>query len=118
MKVRVMVATNPMVRDRMLRREFNDLVWASDDMETVAHYYEGAVVEMCVDLCSDVEMSYVRSSSELEVPVEDYTFGVAEMHYPAGAYWYVFSRAYLLEHASNISEVFPNLEPYMEHDDE
>lgn len=118
MKVRVMVATNPEVRDRMLRREFNDLVWASDDMETVAHYYEGAVVEMQVDLCSKVEMQYVRDASELVVPVGEYTFGVAEMHYPPGAYWYVFSRAYLLEHATDIREVFPNLEQYMEHDDE
>lgn len=117
MKVRVMVATNPMVRDRMLRREFNDLVWASDDLETVAYYYEGAVVEMQVDLCSKVEMKFVSDTSELEVPVGDYTFGVEEMHYPAGAYWYVFSRAYLLEHASNIREVFPNLEPYMERDE-
>lgn len=117
MKVRVMVATNPMVRDRMLRREFNDLVWASDDMETVAHYYEGAVVEMQVDLCSKVEMQYVRDASELVVPVEGYTFGVAEMHYPPGAYWYVFSRAYLLEHAMDIREIFPNLEQYMERDE-
>ena len=117
MKVRVRVATNPIVRDRMLRREFNDLVWESDDIETVAQYYEGAVVEMRVDLCSSMEMDYVGGSSELTVPIADYTFGVEEMYYPAGAYWYVFSRAYLLEHASDIREIFPNLEPYMERDE-
>ena len=111
-KVKVMVSTNPAIRDRMLRREFNDLVWASDNMETVAHYYEGAVVELEVELCPEVEMEYVRDETELDCPTGSYTYGVALMRCPAGALWYSFSREYLLSHVVGAREVFPDLSPW------
>lgn len=110
--VRVMVSTNPYIRDMMLRGEFNTLVWASDNLETVAHYYEGAVVELTVRLDKSLEMDYVRGRCELDVPVTDYGYGVAEMRCPRDALWYSFSRNYLLTHVVEAREVFPDLTPW------
>lgn len=110
--VQVMVSTNPHIRDMMLRGEFNTLVWASDNLETVAHYYEGAVVELTVRLDKSLEMDYVRDEYELTVPIDDYGFGVAEMRCPKDALWYSFSRNYLLTHVVGVCEVFPDLTPW------
>lgn len=112
-----MVSTNEFVRDMMMAGEFNNLVWASNDLETVAHYYEGAVVELEVELDEDSGMPYVRSEAQLSVPLEEYTYGVAKMHYPVGADWYSFSGKYLKSHLVSIREIFPDLSPFVEEDE-
>lgn len=110
--IKVLVSTNKRECERLLRREFRELTWASDNLETVAHYYEGAVVELTVRLDKSLEMDYVRGRCELDVPVTDYGYGVAEMRCPKDALWYSFSKNYLLTHVVEAREVFPDLTPW------
>ena len=109
MLVRVMVSTNKREGARLLHGHYNNLTWASNDMETVAHYYEGCVVELTVSLEEKLRMPYVRDMSELEVPVSEYGYGFAEMKYPPDAIWYSFSRNYLRTHVLLAKEIFPDL---------
>lgn len=115
-RVTIMIGTNPYACACMLRGEYNLLVWASASLETVAHYFEGAVVELTVQLDNSLRSEYVRGANELrELPNADsYGWGVAEVRYPDGASWYSFSREYLKTHVVSIQEIHPDLTPWME----
>ena len=120
-EVTLMIGTSPYVRDRMLRGEYNPLVWATASLETVAHYFEGAVVEITVRLADSLRSKYVRDANELQElsNADNYRWGVAEMRYPDGASWYSFSREYLESHLVFLREIYPDLTPWMaEGDDE
>ena len=74
-RVKLMIGTNGNVAERMLKGNFNTLVWASDDMETVAHYYEGAVVEITVKLLDSKKRQYLRNGVKLNTYKNGYGWG-------------------------------------------
>lgn len=111
----VMIGTNQAVADALFNREFNPIVWASDNIETVAHYYEGYAVELQVRMIPEQRMEYCSSKADLEnLPGEptDYTYGFATMSCPANAIWYSFSSRYLKENMVSAREIFPDLSKY------
>lgn len=111
----VMIGTKQAVADVLFCREFTPVVWASNNLETVAHYYEGCTVELQVRLIPEQRMEYCRSEAELDkLPGEaaDYTYGFATMSCPAGAIWYSFSSRYLQENMVSAREIFPDLSKY------
>ena len=115
--VKLMIGTNKENGLGMIRRKFNDLLWFSDNLETVAHYWDGCVIELCIDLDSKDEMEYVRCSEELEdigTNKDLYTYGFAEVKYPKGATWYSFSGEYLKNKICNIKEIFPDMSEFYE----
>lgn len=115
--MKVLVSTNPRIGNLMLSGVYNELVWASDNLETVAHYYEGCVLEIDVVLDASVRMSYVSDTEDrnsLGLRPEQYTYGFAEMRCPAGATWYSFSGTYLVKHVRSIKEVYPDLSPWQD----
>lgn len=109
--VRIFMGTNLEYKDMILNREFNDISWWSDNFETVAHYYEGAVVEITVKLYPEQRQDYIRYIEDNQ-DVSNYTYGFAEMRCPAGAIWYSFSRKYLEENVIDVQEIFPDLSDY------
>lgn len=119
-QVTVWVGSNLEVFKKMVAGEFSSLVFASDNLETVAHYYEGCVIELVVDLIPERECVYV--SSELEARVLNlpgpYGWGKALMRCPEGATWWSFSGQYLKQHLRRVSEIFPDLSEWFEEDDE
>lgn len=117
-KVALMIGTSLYVRDRMLNGEYNPIVWATDSLETVAHYFEGAVVEITVRLDDSLRSKYVRDAREWELisNPKTYGWGVAERHYPDGLSWYSFSREYLQKYMVIAKEIFPDLTPWQEGD--
>ena len=111
--VKLMISTNPEAGKAMLNNSFNPIVWASDDLMTVAHYYEGCVLEIEIKLLESLKKYYTRCYN-----VEsDYTWGTAEMAYPAGANWYSFSKDYITENLVGIKEIFPDLSEYQEEEE-
>ena len=116
--VKLMVSTNEHVLQQMLEGEFNTLVWASDNMETVAHYYEGAVVEITVRLINNRKRQYLRSPVLLSNYKKPYGWGSAGMACPEGATWYSFSKEYLEQYLVDVKEIFPDLTPWHEENKE
>lgn len=114
--MKLLISTNQRVYDLMLAGHFNPLVWASANLETVAHYYEGCVVEIDVVL-QKVGMEYVANMVELEQlgkTTDTYTYGMAKMRCLKGATWFSFSANYLRKNVKSIKEVFPDLSPWLE----
>jgi len=114
--VKLMIGTNVQKGKDLLNKECGELIWFSNNLETVAHYYEGSVIEILVELESKKEMVYISSSKELleEYPDRPYTYGLYETKYPVGAIWYAFNREYLMSHLKGIKEIFPDLRKYNE----
>jgi len=48
--IKLMTGTNVDNGRKLLRKEFQDFSSWSDNLETIAHYYEGCVIEITVDL--------------------------------------------------------------------
>lgn len=126
-EIKLMIGTNPHVLEKMQKGEFRPIVWASDNLATVAHYYEGCVIELTVELVEDLKQQYVASVVEiLEIRpkecigdhiqefIKGYTWGCDFMKCPAGATWYSFSSGYLREHLRGIKEIRPNLDKYFD----
>ena len=107
--VKLMIGTNGNVAERMLKGNFNTLVWASDDMETVAHYYEGAVVEITVKLLDSKKRQYLRNGVKLNTYKNGYGWGEIPVKYPPNATWYSFSGEYLKKYLVGIREIHPDL---------
>jgi len=115
--VKLMIGTNEKNRDDLFDRKFKNLQWFSNNLETVANYYEGSVVEITVELISKQEMVYVSNQKELEEeygPDRDYTYGLYETKIPVGATWYAFSGKYLMDHLNSTKEIFPDLRKFNE----
>ena len=103
---------------QLLRKEFNELSWWSANLETVAHYYEGSVVEITVEIDNKESMSYVTNTVEanemMDFDSSKYTFGFIEVKYPKDAIWYSFGGNYLSDHIIEIKEIFPDLSAFNE----
>lgn len=111
--IKLMIGTSRLAMIQMFNGMFNKVVWASDNMETVAHYYEGAVVEIEIQLVERYRRSYIRSCQELS-KYKSYGWGCARMGCPAEAAWYSFSREYLQIYLIGIREIHPDLTPWNE----
>lgn len=114
--VKIMLGTNAKNGNNIINGVLPDLSWWSDNLETVAHYYNGCVVEISVVLESQ-EMEYVKNIAELEelqYTQSGYTYGVRCVKYPKGAVWYSFSGHYLQTHIIACKEVFPDLSMFNE----
>lgn len=112
----LMISTDERGGKYLLSREFNTLVFASDNIETVAHYYEGCVIELDVELIEELRMEYV--ANELEVmdigqTLDTYEYGVASKRIPKGK-WYVFSKKYLERHAIGLREIEVDISEFYE----
>lgn len=110
--MKLMVSTNPAQGRKILNREFNAITWASDNMETVAHYYEGCVIELDIALDPNCRSEYIGDMDDLRAlkfEASSYTWGSAEMACPKGAIWYSFSAGYLASHVISAREIFPDL---------
>lgn len=114
--VKLMIGTNKYVMQEMLNGNFNELVWASDDLETVAHYYEGVALEITVKLIDRYKRVYLRNGVTLNKYKNGYGWGCAEMKYPPNATWYSFSREYLQKYLISIKEIHPDLSPWDDYD--
>lgn len=115
-QVSLMIGSNSNVLAKMKAGEFNDIVWASDNLETVAHYYEGCIINLIVSLDHSLMQEYVATRRELKVTPAEYTWGCVSMHCPTGALWYSFSKSYLQSHLVEVKEIYPNLSEYFEND--
>lgn len=109
--VSLMIGTNERVLAEMKNKVFNELVWASNNLETVAHYYEGCVVLLVVELLPEEAMLYVKGTAYKPA---HYSWGVVLTSTPKDALWYSFSAEYLQEHTLFVHEVFPDLSKYQE----
>ena len=107
--VKLLIGTSMQVLESMRRGEYNSIVWASDNLETVAHYWDGVTIEIEVVLDHSSEQDYYAGDVPLEV---QHTWGCAEMLCPEGATWFSFSREYLEENLVSFKEVFPDLAPW------
>ena len=112
--IKLMIGTSQLAMIQMFNGIFNKVVWASDNMETVAHYYEGAVVELEVKLLKSKQHQYIRNYDTLNTYKRGYNWGCAKMRCPAGAIWYSFSAEYLRKYLVSIHEIHPDLTPWQE----
>lgn len=111
-KIHLLISTNAKKAQAILDGSAEGLIWASDNLETVAHYYEGCVLDIDIQLCAEQRMSYVSCLDDLDslnIVLPDYSYGFALMSCPKGATWYVFSAHYLATNCSDMKEVFPDL---------
>lgn len=114
--VTLLIQTNQFKGKSILAGELPQMIWASDDLRTVSHYYEGCVLEIKVKLLKSLQKKYVRTCDEAAKYKSGYTWGTAEMRCPLGAHWYSFQREYLQKYLINIKEVHPNLQKYQDDD--
>lgn len=112
----LMIGTNKYVMQDMFNRRFNKIVWASNDLETVAHYYGGVVLEITVKLVDRYKRAYIRDGTTLHKYKNGYGWGCADMKYPPNATWYSFSREYLQKYLISVREIHPDLSPWDDYD--
>ena len=111
----LMIGTSKEKAKDLLNKDFNGLVWFTNNLETAAHYYEGSMVQITVTLESKKEMMYVGSYDELNKEYgrdREYTFGIWDAEYPKGVTWYSFGKNYLKSHLSRIIEITPDMSKY------
>ena len=114
--VTLMTGTNVTKGKELLNNEYNTISWWSDNMETLAQYYEGCAIEIDVTLDPDKKQDYIRSLTDYVFCFCEYTYGFAEMSCPEGATWYSFSRDYLEKNVVAVREIFPDLSTFNEED--
>lgn len=115
--IKLLTGTNDKNGECLVARRFNDLSWWSDNLETLAHYYEGAAVEITVELDPRLKMEYVReldNIDRLNCTLSNYTYGYMEVACPKGATWYSFSGGYLRAHVIGVKYIFPDLSEFNE----
>lgn len=116
--MKLMVSTNVECGRAMLYGKYNSLVWASDNMETVAHYYEGCVLEIDIAIDRKLHIGYASCEGDIKlygIRPEEYTYGMKSgMKYPPNAKWYSFSAKYVREHLKGIREIHPDLSAWQE----
>lgn len=121
MDIKLMIATNNACGNKILQGIYNELVWASDNMETVAHYYEGCVIELDVNFDRALQQDYVDSVGQLlekDYALDSYKFGVRETYCPAKSTWYSISGKYLLECVITAKEIYPDLSKWQDDEDD
>jgi hypothetical protein len=106
--------TNEKAGSELIKGNFPNLSFWSNNLETLARYYEGVAVEITVELDSEERMPYVREMDELGCPLSEYTYGFAEIGCPKGAVWYSFSGDYLKGNVVDVREIFPDLSAFNE----
>lgn len=107
--------TNIINGKNLLKRKFNVLSWWSDDLCTLAHYYEGTAIKATIKLKPEIKTEYVcslKDIDDLKLSLSEYTYGNMEMIYPKSATWYSFSSQYLKDYVIDIVEIFPDLTKY------
>ena len=112
-----MVGTNPKNGKDLVKGIYNDLSWWSNNIETVAHYYEGCVIQIKVRLDSDRAMKYVcnvEEANKLCLSLSRYTYGFDEVICPRNANWYSFNGEYLRHNVAEVKEIFPDLSEFNE----
>lgn len=116
--MKLMVSTNSRAGNQMLNGVYNEFIWASDNMETVAHYYEGCVIELDVRLNRAQHIGYISCKDDIAlygISPAAYTYGMKSgMIHPAGGKWYSFSASYLRANLKGIREIHPNLSKWQE----
>lgn len=115
--VKLMIGTNDRIGTEMLNRDFKGMSWWSDNLETLAHYYEGRAIEITVKLDFKKQMKYFREFWDLVesgIPIEEYTYGFITVICPKDAVWYSFSADYLKENVIEVKEIFPDLSEFYE----
>lgn len=112
--VTIFAGTNIISGSKLLNKDFPIISWWSNNLETLAHYYEGCAVEISIKLDSNEKQEYIRDLSDLQDDSSGYTYGFEEMLYPEGAIWYSFSKSYLEKNVIEIKEIFPDLNKYSE----
>ena len=115
--VKLITGTNNHTGELLLKGYYSDLSWWSDNLETAAHYYEGKIIEITVELDAIKDMGHIRCTEELAklgMNISEYEFGSAEVLCPKGAIWYSFSRDYLLKHVTKVEEIFPDMSEFNE----
>jgi hypothetical protein len=115
--VKLMMGTNVKNGKQILKGQFGVLSWWSDNLETLAHYYEGYAIEITVKIDPKLEMEYVRYLDKLEeigCSIEEYTYGFIDVICPIGAIWYSFGKDYLEKNIVEIKEIFPDLSSFYE----
>ena len=115
--VKLMMGIDELTGAEIFKNGFKGLSWWSDNMETLAHYYEGCAIEITVKLDSKKAMEFVRDWGELsalKIPIGKYTYGSAEVICPKGATWYSFNADYLAKNVIKIEEIFPDLSEWNE----
>lgn len=91
--------------NRLMNKDFPPLLFASDNLETVAHYFEGEAIGIEIDCDPNNMMEYVSCETDIVDVVngdEKYTWGYTDLKYPEFCNWYSFSGEYLKDHIKNI----------------
>lgn len=109
--VTLIIGTNKEFRDNMSKGIYPELSWWSDNLETAAHYYDGCVMEITVEL-NGANMEYYRSIDD--IIGRYYTYGSMQVKYPVGATWYSFSGRYLRRYVVMYREIWPDMSMYNE----
>lgn len=112
--VTIFTGTNKIQGSKLIKRKFPDFSSWSDNLETLAHHYEGMAVQITIELDSEKEQVYIREPQDLVLPASEYTYGFAEMECPKGAIWYSFGGPYLDYHVIEVKEIFPDLNAFNE----
>ena len=107
--VKLLIGTCEKVLQNMINGDYNPIVWASDNLETVAHYWDGTTIELEVLLDQSVKQDYYAGDTPLKY---QHTWGCAEMLCPKNATWFSFSKEYLEQNLVSVREVFPDLSPW------
>jgi hypothetical protein len=97
-------STNTVEGNKMLKGNFNELTWWSDNYETIEHYYDGSIIKIQVTLDKLKKQDYIVEYDDFYDP-SNYTYGYAIMEYPKDAIWYSFSKKYLKENIRSIEEI-------------
>lgn len=115
--VTLLIGTSKAVLDSMKNGKYNALVFASNNLETVSHYWNGCTVAIRVKLVKQYKRKYAASIREITNYTPDkLMWGVCEPLYPENCNWYCFTAPYLRKYLEKVWEVYPDLSKYAEDD--
>lgn len=115
--VTLLIGSSKAVLEQMKKGQFNAIVFASDNLETVSHYWNGCTIAIRVNLVDRYKRKYAASVREIENYTPDkIMWGVCEPLYPTNCKWYCFTASYLRKYLKSVWEVYPDLSKYAEDD--
>lgn len=116
-KVTLLIGTSKTVLEQMKHGVFNPLVFASDNLETVSHYWDGCTVAIRVKLIKQYQRKYASSISRMRnFTPEKLMWGTCKPLYPENCNWYCFTAPYLRKYLEKVWETYPDLSKYAEED--